>query len=88
MSTTNQVTIWERIIHPEGKMPPRTARAILELSLPEHVREQMHELAQKNQAGELTDSELEELEEYRRAGRMLSLIKAKARLRLRKNRAS
>jgi hypothetical protein len=44
----------------------------------------MHELAEKNQAGELSEDELRALESYRHVGRLLDLMRSKARLSLRR----
>ncbi|WP_261341159.1 hypothetical protein [Fimbriiglobus ruber] len=42
----------------------------------------MHDLAVKNQEGDISAAEQDELDGYRRVGRLLDLIGAKARLSL------
>jgi len=58
------------------------ARAILRLRFSDAQNDQMRQLAEKNNSGELTSSEREEIESYRRVGNVLALIQAKARLSL------
>jgi hypothetical protein len=48
-------------------------------------RDRMHELAVKNQQGTLSAQEEAELVSYRRVGRPLDLLGAKARLALKKH---
>jgi hypothetical protein len=79
MATDTEAAIWERVIHPEGELTPRTARAILQLAFPTEDRRRMHELALKAQDGTLSAEEEVEIENYERVGTMLSILKSKAR---------
>src|SRR5436309_3505782 len=77
---TTAVTIWEMILRPHfGEMTPETARTILGLSIPESEHARMKELLAKAKAGTLSREEALDLDEYERAGNMLSVLKAKAR---------
>jgi len=58
------------------------ARVILGWTFGEEDRTRMNELAQKNQAGELTTDEQAELRSYLRVGSLLDLLHSKARLSL------
>jgi hypothetical protein len=81
---TTETAILDRVIKPDrGDLPREAADAILRFELDEVDRETMHRLAQKNQAGELTAEEQRALESYRQVGRMLDLLRSKARLSLR-----
>jgi hypothetical protein len=78
MSST-EVAIWERIIHPEGKLTPDTARGILHLSISKSDQKRMQDLVLANQERKLSKKEEMELDDYCRAGRLLSVLKSKAR---------
>jgi hypothetical protein len=60
------------------------ARAFLKLAFAAEDRQRMHQLAVKNQDGNLSPAEREELDGYVRVGRLLDLLAAKARLALTK----
>jgi hypothetical protein len=79
MSVTTEADIWERVIHPRGKMSKPTARAILDLSFPAEDQQRMRELAAKSKKrGLLTEEELE-LDHFCRVGRTLTILKSRAR---------
>jgi uncharacterized protein YnzC (UPF0291/DUF896 family) len=72
--------ILSRIVGPdEENLTPEAAQGILKLSLDENDRQRLHDLASKNQNVGLTREELEELDAYRRVGRLIDLLQAKAR---------
>ena len=80
MSAVKEAAILKRVIESEGQMlSAETARALLALHFTPADRTRMHALAVKNQAGELTAAESEELDSYRRVGRFLDLLQSKAR---------
>jgi hypothetical protein len=58
------------------------ARAMLSLEFSESQRRQMLELADKSNRGELSPTEQEQIESYRRVGNFLALLHARARLSL------
>jgi hypothetical protein len=75
--------ILSRVIRPKARdLSPAAAEAFLAFAFAETDRDRMHELARKNQAGSLTESERFELETYLQIGMMLDLLQAKARLTL------
>ena len=77
---TTEVAIWERIIRPGGdEMNRETAQAILQISFSTDDRARMRELLRKAKDGNLHPEEELEIDEYERAGTMLSILKAKAR---------
>jgi hypothetical protein len=63
-------------------MPPEAARFFLQLSFEPRDLERMHQLAVKHGEGKLTAAEQDELREYREAGLVLDLLRAKAKLSL------
>ena len=79
MSTASEADIWERIIHPEGTMSKQAARRILGLEFTEKDRVHMHDLAERNRSGQLSDDEEAELDHLCRVGTLLSILKVRAR---------
>jgi hypothetical protein len=78
--SASEVAIWGRVLQPEsGNLSPEVARSILKLELGEQDRARMHELAVRGQAGNLTEAEDAELETYCRVGRLLDMMRSKAR---------
>ncbi len=55
------------------------ARHLLTLGFAERDKARMHDLAERNQAGELSPAAREELLAYAKAGTLLSILKSKAR---------
>ena len=81
----SEAEIWSRTIEPEsGSLSPEAARALLELNLSAADCERVNELSAKEQEGALTSAEGRELDNYLNVGRTLELMKAKARLSLRR----
>jgi hypothetical protein len=87
MSTATTMTesaIWGRVIRPEsGDMPTEAAQYFLNLAFDQADLDQIHDLATRNQAGELTAQESEALRNFRQVGLQLDLLRSKARLALR-----
>jgi hypothetical protein len=85
MSTTSEANILSRVIAPdEHTLSPEAARTILEWKFPPLDVERMAELSQKANAGTLTASEQEALDNYERVGHLIALAQSKARLSLNK----
>ena len=51
--------------------------------LPSEMQDRAHYLLDKNRSGNLSDEERAEMEEFRQIDHLLTLVKAKARLKLR-----
>jgi Ran GTPase-activating protein (RanGAP) involved in mRNA processing and transport len=69
-----------RVIQPDsGDWPQAAAEAILGIGFNETDREQMASLLEKATAGVLTNEESEALEHYRHMGKLLELMKSRAR---------
>jgi hypothetical protein len=67
-----------------GDVPPEGARFILDLGIGEDIKKRTLSLLAKQQKGRITAEEMEELESYVQADNMLSVLKARAILALRK----
>ena len=76
----SEAAILSRVIQPDsGDWPRAAAEAILGIGFSETDQEQMTVLLEKAKAGELTNEESEALEHYRHIGRLLELMKSRAR---------
>jgi len=79
----SEAVILSRAIEPhDGNLSPDAARSLLQIKLPGTDRRRLHELAEKAAQATLTSEEERELENYRNVGRLLELLKSKARLSL------
>lgn len=67
-----------------GDLDPDAARAVLRLGFSARQQSRMRELAERNNQGDLTDAEREEMESFRRVGNFLALVQSKARLALKR----
>lgn len=75
-----EAAILGRMFKPESdEFSPEVARSLLKLEFDAQDVARMHELAVRGQAGHLTPAEEDELESYRRIGRLLELMRSKAR---------
>ncbi len=80
---SHEAEILRRVVDPQrGGWEPAVAHAILALGLPEDDRQRAAELAQKAGGTDLSPEETIELEDYRQVGRLLELMKSRARLSL------
>ena len=79
-SSVSEMAILRRIVDGEqSDFTKEAAQAILRLSFGAADRVRMNALAVKNQAGELTADEEEELTNYIRVGQTLGILQSKAR---------
>jgi hypothetical protein len=82
-SPATQAEIFSRALDQRGSvLPPDVARFFLDLELSPEDRTRLDELATKARHGNLTKEEAHDLEEYRRLGRLVELMKLKARMAL------
>ena len=82
MSTAaaNQNDIFARSLEIRGdRLSQDVAQFFLELDLSPDDRLRLDELAAKSRAGQLSEADQRDLEEYRRVGRLVELMKLKAR---------
>jgi hypothetical protein len=75
-----EAAILSRMLKPErDDLSPEAARSFLKLEFDPEDLSRMHELALRAQGGSLTAAEESELESYRRIGRLLEVMRSKAR---------
>jgi hypothetical protein len=79
LAPQTEAEIWLRILHPDMDLSPRVARAILGLSFSKVDLARMRELSAKARAGTLTPEADEAMDDFERAGSILSILKSKAR---------
>jgi hypothetical protein len=80
----SEAAILSRIIRPEaGGWPRAAAEAILGIHFDPQDQQRMIFLLEKAKAGALSEPEAEEIENYRHIGRLLEIIKSRARNSLR-----
>ncbi len=80
-----EAAILGRLIRPEqDDLSPEAARSILRLEFDEQDRARMHELAVRAQQGTLSAADEADLSSYRGVGRLLELMRSKARRSLRR----
>lgn len=80
----SELTILARVLgNDQGRLPSDMARYFLTLGFSDSDKRRMHDLATRNQAGELSPAEREELLAYSKAGTLLSILKSRARRTLR-----
>ena len=85
-SKTSEAAIFSRVWADEGHpLPAALARHVVKLGFSAEDQERMHELAAKNQAGELSPEEADEFDNFVRVGDLLAILQSKARQSLRKS---
>ena len=78
-----QLDILTRMIHPaRHALSPDAAKFFLSLDFTENDHGRMTELARKSNAGNITDAEARELDEYVKVGHLLAFLQSKSRLAL------
>jgi hypothetical protein len=80
MALTSGKTIADVVTDFLGTAP--TLEEIAEYRFPAEIQARAHDLLEKNREGNLTEDERHEMEEFRRLDHLITLVKAKARLRL------
>jgi len=85
MATVTPADIFSRVIDAGNPtLTPEAAKALLRFGFTEADHARVADLARKSNEGALTSDERHELESYVLVGDVLSLMKSKARLSLRK----
>jgi len=80
MTNASPKTITDIVTDFLGSAP--SLEEIAAYRLPTDLQSRAHDLLEKNRKGSLSDSERAEMEEFRRLDHLLTLVKAKARLKL------
>ena len=89
ISRTSEIAIFGRILsNGQAEMSSDLARYILTLGFGTEDQTRMQDLAERNQAGTLSDEEHAELMNFVGAGHLLALLHSRARKALQKKQAS
>ena len=80
MTDAPSKTVKEVVTDFLGSAP--TLEQIAAYRLPDELQDRAHDLLDKNRAGSLSDDERREMEEFRELDHLLTLVKAKAALKL------
>jgi hypothetical protein len=84
-SAINPVEVLARSIdHAAAPMSAEVARYFLDLQLSDTDRQALDQLAEKARSGVLSPAEQADLDEYRRVGRLVELMKVKAQVALKR----
>lgn len=76
----NRTKILDRFLDPVGScLTPEVAKRLVKIRLDAKTQRRLDAYAERNQAGELTDEELEEYDTYIAAIDFVSILQAKAR---------
>ena len=77
---SSEAAILDRVFRSNaGDWPRAAAEAILSVGFDQNDRDRMTQLLEKAKAGELSTEDAETLENYRHIGRLLELMKSRAR---------
>ncbi len=86
---STEAAILDRVFRSDAaNWPPEAAQALLGIGFDRNDRQRMTRLLQKAKAGQLSLEEAETLDNYRHIGRLLELMKSRARRSLRTKRAA
>jgi hypothetical protein len=76
-----EAAIWARLIESQPKEPtPEAARYLLALQFQESDQARLQELADRSQAGTLSEDDAREFDSYLHIGNLLAVMQSKARL--------
>lgn len=81
ITPTSEGAIWARLIdaHPDD-LTPDAARYLLAFGFTDVDQTRMQDLAEKSEAGTLTEAQAREFDSYLQVGNLLAVIHSKARL--------
>ncbi len=78
-----EVSILARILgNADGQFPAELARYLVDLQISDRDKARAHDLAVRNQDGQLTPAEKDELLAFAKAATLLAILQSKARLTL------
>jgi len=83
LGPSREAAIWARLMEaPTGKLSPEAAEYILSIGFDQSDRDRMEQLAERSEAGTLTDEDRAELDSYLHVGNLLAVMQSRARLAL------
>ena len=85
LSTPNrEAAIWAPLMNQQKDLSPEVAEYLLSIDFGDGCRERMEQLAERSEAGTLTDEERVEFDSYLHVGNFLAIMQSKARRVLRR----
>jgi hypothetical protein len=80
-----EAAIWARLMQAQrDEVSPKVAEYLLSISFGKSDRDRMQHLAERSEAGILTDEERAEFDSYLHVGNLLAVMQSKARVALRR----
>jgi len=85
LSPNTEAAIWARLLEArKGELSPESAEYLLSVTFAETDRKRMEQLAERSEAGALTDQERAEYDSYLHIGNLLAVMQSKTRVALRR----
>jgi hypothetical protein len=86
LTPNREPAIWARLLQTPGdELSPAAAEYLLSIRFADSDRDRMLRLAERSEAGELTDEERAEFDSYLHIDNLLAVIQSRARLALRRS---
>ena len=83
INADREAAVWARLMRAQkSQLSPEAAEYLLSIEIPENDRKRMEQLAERSEAGTLTEEERAEFEGYRHVGNLLAVMQSKARVAL------
>jgi hypothetical protein len=80
INNASEAAIFSRVfVDGRQSLTPELARHILTLEFSDDDKSRMHELAVKNQAGQISPEELQDLDNYIKVADLVAILQSKAR---------
>jgi hypothetical protein len=81
VKASREAAVWARLMQAQTtQLSPEAAKYLLSIELAESDRNRMERLAERSEAGILTDEERAEFEGYVHVGNLLAVMQSKARV--------
>jgi hypothetical protein len=81
LNASREAAVWARLMRAQTtRLSPEAAEYLLSIELAESDRNRMEQLAERSEAGILTDEERAEFESYLHVGNLLAVMQSKARV--------
>jgi len=85
LSPNREAAIWARLMQAQSDaLSPQVAEYLLSIEFAESDRQQLRRLAERSEAGILTEAEQVEFDSYLHVGNLLAVLQSKARTALRR----
>jgi hypothetical protein len=83
INANREAAVWARLMQSQtNALSPEAAEYLLSIELPKSDRSRMEQLAERSEAGTLTEEERAEFEGYLHVGNLLAVMQSKARVAL------